>query len=94
MKKSLASKLDELSKIGLFRTYTLEERLLEYQKELPVEFRDVAVKEAIQYNAKGLVCNEFKLINGSVEEVIQWQTPSKFIANCYEWFIRTPESKP
>jgi hypothetical protein len=84
--KSLQMKIDELSKIGIFKQYTLNERL-EIYYTYPVEFQEDAIKEAREYSEKGFVCNEFTLIDGRIESVIQWQKPSTFIKNCYQWFV-------
>jgi hypothetical protein len=84
--KSLAMKLDALSKIGVLRQYSLEDRLREYA-QYPDEFRQDAINEATEYAAKGFICNEFVLNDGSVASVIQWQSPAQFIKNCYQWFV-------
>jgi hypothetical protein len=84
--KSLAMKLDALSKIGVIKQYTLEQRLSEYNAYPDEEHKEYAIKEALEYSAKGFICNEF-ILNDGVESVTQWQTPSVFIKNCYHWFV-------
>lgn len=83
---SLNAKIDALSKVGVLRQYTLEERLAIYAT-YPEEYRQDAIDEANKYAAKGLICNEFTVTVQDGEQVTQWQKPSIFIQNCYDWFI-------
>lgn len=89
MKISLNTKLDELSKIGTLRQYTLDQKLNEYSgNDWPNEFKLLAINEAKEYAAKGMLCNEFTLFDG-IESVTQWNKPSEFIKNCYTWFVKS-----
>lgn len=83
---SLNAKIDALSKIGVMRQYTLEERLAIYDT-YPDEYKQDAINEAMEFSAKGFICNVFTVTIQDCEEVVQWQKPSIFISNCYKWFI-------
>ena len=80
-------KLDAITKIGVLKQFTFEERIAEY-KTWPVEYQADPIKEAEEYHAKGMICMQFTTDIEGDESVIQWNTPSQFIKNCYDWFIK------